>query len=145
MDKIEIDAAKGTLTVTGDADAHEIIVRTMKSRQICWGSEYWAAFCSAQARCSEDARREEARKKVWTEGPNPQSPHLPSLWPNDCRPRGSIPGTYGILLNYVIPSLHYYPKYWALCMNLISRNRYLHSDFEIFNYISLDFFFFSQN
>ncbi|KAH9711296.1 hypothetical protein KPL71_019706 [Citrus sinensis] len=30
VDKIEIDAAKGTLTVTGDADAYEIIVRTRK-------------------------------------------------------------------------------------------------------------------
>lgn len=33
MDKIEIDAAKGTLTVTGDADAYEIIVRTRKVRK----------------------------------------------------------------------------------------------------------------
>ncbi|GAV90942.1 HMA domain-containing protein [Cephalotus follicularis] len=30
VDKIEIDAAKGTLTVTGDADPYEIIVRARK-------------------------------------------------------------------------------------------------------------------
>ncbi|XP_038718880.1 heavy metal-associated isoprenylated plant protein 2-like [Tripterygium wilfordii] len=31
VDKIEIDAAKGTLTVTGDADPYEIIVGTRKA------------------------------------------------------------------------------------------------------------------
>lgn len=30
MDKLEVDAAKGTLTVTGDCDPYEIIVRTRK-------------------------------------------------------------------------------------------------------------------
>ncbi|KAH7520001.1 heavy metal-associated isoprenylated plant protein 43 [Ziziphus jujuba] len=34
VDKIEIDAAKGTLTVTGDADPYEIIVRTRKAGKI---------------------------------------------------------------------------------------------------------------
>ncbi|XP_041020480.1 heavy metal-associated isoprenylated plant protein 2-like [Juglans microcarpa x Juglans regia] len=31
VDKIEVDADKGTLTVTGDADPYEIIVRTKKT------------------------------------------------------------------------------------------------------------------
>ncbi|XP_052196142.1 heavy metal-associated isoprenylated plant protein 43-like [Diospyros lotus] len=31
VDKIEVDEAKGTLTVTGDADPYEIIVRTKKA------------------------------------------------------------------------------------------------------------------
>ncbi|CAK9157118.1 unnamed protein product [Ilex paraguariensis] len=31
VDKIEIDGAKGTLTVTGDADPYEIIVRARKT------------------------------------------------------------------------------------------------------------------
>ncbi|KAM7516217.1 hypothetical protein LguiA_005800 [Lonicera macranthoides] len=31
VDKIEIDGAKGTLTITGDADPYEIIVRTRKT------------------------------------------------------------------------------------------------------------------
>ncbi|KAF5463101.1 hypothetical protein F2P56_019044 [Juglans regia] len=31
VDKVEADAAKGTLTVTGDADPYEIIVRTRKT------------------------------------------------------------------------------------------------------------------
>ncbi|KAI3519225.1 hypothetical protein L1887_08252 [Cichorium endivia] len=31
VDKIEIDEAKGTLTVTGDADPYEIILRTRKA------------------------------------------------------------------------------------------------------------------
>ncbi|KAI4327642.1 hypothetical protein L6164_020079 [Bauhinia variegata] len=31
VDKIEVDEAKGTLTVTGDADPYEIIVRTRKA------------------------------------------------------------------------------------------------------------------
>ncbi|PSS36500.1 Heavy metal-associated isoprenylated plant protein [Actinidia chinensis var. chinensis] len=30
VDKIEIDGSKGTLTVTGDADPYEIIIRTKK-------------------------------------------------------------------------------------------------------------------
>lgn len=30
MDKVEADASKGTLTVTGDCDPYEIIVRTRK-------------------------------------------------------------------------------------------------------------------
>ncbi|XP_021908284.1 heavy metal-associated isoprenylated plant protein 43-like [Carica papaya] len=30
VDKVEVDAAKGTLTVTGNADPYEIIVRTRK-------------------------------------------------------------------------------------------------------------------
>ncbi|KAG6645692.1 heavy metal-associated isoprenylated plant protein 2-like [Carya illinoinensis] len=31
VDKVEVDEAKGTLTVTGDADPYEIIVRTRKT------------------------------------------------------------------------------------------------------------------
>ena len=31
VDKVEADAAKGTLTVTGDTDPYEIIVRTRKA------------------------------------------------------------------------------------------------------------------
>ncbi|XP_068344047.1 heavy metal-associated isoprenylated plant protein 12-like [Pyrus communis] len=31
VDKLEVDAAKGTLTVTGDCDPYEIIVRTRKA------------------------------------------------------------------------------------------------------------------
>lgn len=31
VDKVEVDAAKGTLTVIGDADPYEIIVRTRKT------------------------------------------------------------------------------------------------------------------
>ena len=31
MDKIEVDAAKGTLTVTGNADPYDIIVRCRKA------------------------------------------------------------------------------------------------------------------
>ncbi|XP_059645329.1 heavy metal-associated isoprenylated plant protein 43-like [Cornus florida] len=31
VDKVEVDEAKGTLTVTGDADPYEIIVRTRKA------------------------------------------------------------------------------------------------------------------
>ncbi|XP_022741801.1 heavy metal-associated isoprenylated plant protein 43-like [Durio zibethinus] len=31
IDKIEVDAAKGTISVTGDADQYEIIVRTRKA------------------------------------------------------------------------------------------------------------------
>lgn len=33
VDKIEVDAAKGTLTVTGDADPVDIIVRTRRTGQ----------------------------------------------------------------------------------------------------------------
>ncbi|KAK9165461.1 hypothetical protein Scep_000652 [Stephania cephalantha] len=33
VDKVEVDAAKGTLTVTGDADPYEVVVRTRKTNK----------------------------------------------------------------------------------------------------------------
>ena len=81
MDKIEADEGKGTLTVTGDADPYEIIVRIRKAGK----HAEVVSVGPPQAPQKKDEKKPEEKKKPEAEKkdekPKESSIHMPYYYP----------------------------------------------------------------
>ncbi|KAM1047836.1 hypothetical protein ACFX1X_027374 [Malus domestica] len=79
VDKLEVDAAKGTLTVTGDCDPYEIIVRT---RQAC-------KYAEVVSIGPPPAEKKPEQKKPEKKDPKVEPCHMP-YYPEPCQMWGIV-------------------------------------------------------
>ncbi|KAG2696197.1 hypothetical protein I3760_07G047400 [Carya illinoinensis] len=95
VDKVEVDEVKGTLTVTGDADPYDIIVRTRKTVKFAEvvsigpppappKQDGQKKPADEEEACRTEEARPEASSSVHTLFPPPVQLSLSCLLPNDC-------------------------------------------------------------
>ncbi|KAL3844726.1 hypothetical protein ACJIZ3_002129 [Penstemon smallii] len=74
VDKVEVDGSKGTLTVTGDADPYEIIVRTRKAGKY---AEVVSIGPPPAPQKQEAQKKPDEKKPEEKKAPNPAHIHKP--------------------------------------------------------------------
>ncbi|MCD7457763.1 hypothetical protein HAX54_036066 [Datura stramonium] len=77
--KIEIDGAKGTLSVTGMLTHTQGHCEIEESWEICGSGQYWASTCSSKTRWTEKKPEEKKPEQKPKPNPWPRCMVLPSL------------------------------------------------------------------